>query len=150
MANTGKVLVLTLKEVHSTNGATTGNTKTNAVEDADYIAPYLDVTKCPITYTTTCPVVKATGLDDSLVFEFGLPNSTIFNPAIATVRVKIMLSGSPVDQVDFALPNSTDNYFTGTVTGLLTGTAYTIEIDYLNEASDVVGNCPSLANITTT
>lgn len=149
MANTGKVIVLTLKEVHSSNGEATGSTKTNSVSDADYISPYLDVSKCAITYTFTCPTVMATGGTLSITFEFSLPNSTLFNPDVSTVRIKAMLSGSPVSNVDFALPNANKNYFSGTITGLAAATTYTLEIDYLNGSSVVTGNCPSLGDITT-
>jgi hypothetical protein len=149
MANTGRVIVLTLKEEHSSNGEDTGNTKVNTVSDSNYISPYLDITKCPITYTFTCPTIMATGLASSIIFEFSLPNSTIFNPDISVVKVKAMLSGSMVSYVDFPLPNPDDNYFGGTITGLTGSVTYTLEIDYLNGSSVVTGNCPSLGNITT-
>ena len=149
MANTGKVIVHALKEVHSINGEQTGEIKVNQVGDPDYIDPYMDLVKCPVTTTLACPTVMATGATLSIVFEFGLPNSVLLNPSVATVRIKAMDGVVVVSSTDFTLPNSNLNYFSGTLTGLAASTEYTLEIDYLNGASTVIGNCPSLVAVNT-
>jgi hypothetical protein len=44
--NTGTKVVLTLRKY--VNGVATSETKNNTVGDPDYIAPYEDLTDCPI------------------------------------------------------------------------------------------------------
>lgn len=44
--NTGTKVVLTLRKY--VNGVATSETKANTVGDPDYIAPYEDLTDCPI------------------------------------------------------------------------------------------------------
>ena len=51
MANTGIKNVLTLRKY--LNGVATSEVKPNTVGDPDYIAPYEDLTDCPVTTTTT-------------------------------------------------------------------------------------------------
>jgi len=46
MANTGIKNVLTLRKY--IDGVPTNETKTNTVGDPDYIAPYTDLTDCPL------------------------------------------------------------------------------------------------------
>lgn len=150
MANTGRVLVITLKEQEIPGNIDTGNTKANVISDDDYISPYTDLTECPVSYTTDCPDIIATGLDDSIIFEFSLGNDVINNPAIKYVKVKLMISGVEQANSTFTLPITSENYFSDTITGLANATAYDIEIDYLAPNSSVVQNCPSLATVTTT
>lgn len=150
MANTGRVLVLTLKEVEDPGGTPTGNTKVNTVSDPDYIAPYDDTVLCPITYNTNCPVYyAATGLNDSIIFELSLDNAQVDNPALGFIKVKAMIGAVEQGNITFPLPNSTPNYFTSTISGLADSTAYDIEVDYLAPNTTLVTNCDLSLTITT-
>ena len=157
MANTGIETVLTLKEVEAPcpppfTGCVCAPgcpTKPNVPNDPDYIAPYQNLTNCPISYTTTCPDVVATGAALSVVFEFALLNSVIENPALDKVKIKAMLAAVEQGSVTFTFPGPSANWFSGTITGLAAATTYDIEIDYLDAADVVVANCPSLASVTT-
>lgn len=150
MANTGRVIVLTLQEEEVPGYIPTGNTKVNEVSDEDYIPPYIDTEACPVTYTTDCPDLIATGLDDSVVFEFALQNDVVLNPAIAYVKVKAMLVGVEQGNVTFTLPITAVNYFNDVITGLADSATYDIDVDYLDSSLSVVQNCPALASVTTT
>lgn len=151
MANTGRVLVLTLKEVSDPGDIPTGNTKTNVPEDPDYIPPYEDLSLCPLTYTTDCPsYYAATGLNDSIIFEFTLDNAIVDNPAIGFIKFKAMIASVEQGNVTFPLPNSPKNYFADTLTGLADATAYDLEIDYLSPSATLVQNCDLSLTVTTT
>lgn len=58
--NTGYVIVLTIVEIGP--DGPTGNTKINDPSDEDYIAPYIDLGACSISYDISCPDVAATNL----------------------------------------------------------------------------------------
>jgi len=151
MANTGRVIVLTLQEVTDPGGVPTGDTKNNVIEDPDYIAPYEDLTLCPIIYTTDCPTYfAATGLNDSIIFEFSLDNAVVDNPALGYIKLKFMIAAVEQANVTFPLPNSPKNYFSDTKTGLLSATSYDLEIDYLSPSTSVVATCNLATTITTT
>ena len=156
MANTGVKIVLTLKEVElpcPVPCTPTGATKPNVSGEADYIAPYIDTTACPIVAALDCPVpVVSTGFTDGdAEFEFFVTNSTLAVANLAKIKIKFMLAAVETASQVFVLPNTTPNYFSGTVTGLAASTTYDIEIDYLN-ASDVLlpgGNCATGETVTT-
>lgn len=151
MANTGRVLVLTLQEVSDPGGIPTGNTKDNIETDPDYIAPFEDTALCPITYTTDCPsYFAATGLNDSIIFEFALGNDIVDNPALGFIKFKAMIGAVEQGNVTFPLPNNPKNYFTDILTGLANATAYDLEIDYLAPSTALVANCDLLITVTTT
>jgi hypothetical protein len=140
MANTGRKLVLTLKEVQNPGSIPTGETKTNLSSDADYIAPYEDLDDCPVVYTLDCPSVEYSMNDDdtTLYYEFSLPNSVVDNPLLAKIRVT--LNTGPED--DFLLPNSTPNYFVGEFAGLNPLLVpYSIIITYLDSEDTVLQTC---------
>lgn len=149
MANTGRVITITLKEMELPANTPTGNTKMNVPEDPDYIGPVLDTLTCPLSFTTTCPVIIATGEMNSILFEFSLPNAVVNNPSIATVRVKALQGVTLTGLVDFILPKANPNYFSGEITGLTFAVTYTITIEYLNSSAVVIQSCPALATITT-
>lgn len=124
-------------------------TEPNQIGDPDYIAPYQDLVDCPVVYNTDCPIVVCTGASLSIVFEFGLGNAQIDNPAIDRVKIKAMLTGVEQGSVEFIFSaQTTPNYYAGTITGLAAATAYDIEIDYLLGVT-VVDTCPSLDTVTT-
>lgn len=158
MANTGILIPITIQQVESPcNPPWTGctcapgcPTKANNPSDPDYIAPFEDLTQCPIVYTTTCPDVVCTGLTTSILYEFALLTSVLNNPALDKVKIKAMLVGVEQGSVITVLStNVTLNYFSGSITGLVSSTTYDIEIDYLDGSNAVVANCPGLASITT-
>jgi hypothetical protein len=158
VANTGTQINLTLKEVEAPcpepyTGCTcapTCPTKPNSPSDPDYVPPFVNLTNCPVVYTTTCPAVACTGLTTSILYEFGLLNSVLNNPSLDKVKIKAMISGVQQGFITTVLStNPTLNYFSGSIVGLVSSTTYDIEIDYLDASNAVVSNCPSLASITT-
>jgi hypothetical protein len=146
--STGRVLILTLKEQQLPGYIDTGDTKPNVITDDDYLPPYDDLTECPIAFSTTCPEVIGTGLSTSIVFELTTENRARLNPALGFIKVKAMLVGVEQGSVTFPLPD-TDNYFSGTITGLASSTSYNIEVDYLSPTSVLVANCPGLLTVST-
>lgn len=144
MANTGKQVVLTLKEIYSYNNQPTGNTKPNVVGDPDYISPITDLTACPITYTTACPSVVATAQTNKVEYEFAVLNSVINNPTIKKIQVRLRQGVTTIDSHTYILPHS--NYFTGVLTAP-SGT-YSIEIVYLDISNAVLATCSGLATVT--
>lgn len=156
MANTGIEIVLTLKEGQMPCPPCTpltGNTKANMEGDPDYIAPYLNLTNCPITPTLDCPVaVMATGFTDGTAqFEFSVTPSALAVANLAKIKIKFMLATVETASFVFTLPHSPTNYFEDSVSGLAASTTYDIEIDYL-DSSDVLlpsGNCVTGVSVTT-
>lgn len=148
MANTGKKIVLTLKEVYDHNSSPTGTTKPNTPGDPDYIAPLTDGTACPITYTTTCPSVAIAtynSTDDTVEFEFAVLNSVLSNPAVAKVQARLKSGSTTVQGITYTLPHS--NYFAGFFTAISTPGTYGIDVAYLNSSNTEVSVCTGLATI---
>ncbi len=146
MANTGIKIVLTLEEL--LNGVPTGVTKVNAPGDPDYVAPFEDLVGCPVTYNLVCPDIYATGKAGLITFEFSLPNSTVNNPAIDRVRIQAIQTSTVIEQVEFILPNTTPNYFTGNISVLPAG-SYTLNIEYLLGGTSV-STCTGATSYTVT
>ncbi len=154
MANTGKKIVLTLNEVATPYppGTPTGNTKPNMIGDPDYIAPYNDLTACPVTSGTTCPELIATGGNDLIQYEFSMPPSVTSNPALAKVRIKVMDSGGVTELygITYTFPMSPQtNYKSATFTSVAAAN-YRIDAAYLDGADVVVTSCPNLTTVTVT
>lgn len=152
MPNTGVKLVITLREVEAPcpgDCDPTGNEKNNVIGDPDYIEPAMNLTSCPVTYTTDCPDVVATAGSTSVIFEFALPNSVVLNPALSAVKIKLSIASVEEASIVFDFPNSPPNYFTGILGGLTTITNYDFAIDYLDSGLSVVDTCP-LGTIATT
>lgn len=143
-SNTGRKIVLTLKEVDFNNAnMPTGQTKINAQGDANYIAPAIDVSACAITYTTDCPVDQVTTFaGDTLEWEFSIASSVKNNPSIAKIQVyaynldTASTEGSPIE---YTSPYDY-HYFSGEFTGL-TGSNYNIRIKYLDSSNAELQNC---------
>lgn len=148
MANTGKKIVITLKEVFTDNLEPTGETKINSPDDADYIAPSSDTISCPITYNTSCPTtIYCTNTEvGNVMYEFSLSNSVIKNPNVATVVVKLMSGTTVIDSNSFITSNLLSNYFSDTLITVANGT-YTISIDYLNSSNTVVTSCNDIKTV---
>lgn len=157
MANTGIEIVLTLKQVESPcpppyTGCTCAPgcpTKPNTVGDPDYIAPYQNLTNCPIVYLDTCPVPIYTVSSTTFEIEFSLDNAVVNNPSIKKIVLTISGTGGPFVHT-FTLPNSpSPNYFHNTFTGLTSATSYNLVITYLDASNTVVKTCPTI-NFSTT
>jgi hypothetical protein len=140
MPNTGRKIVLTLKERYVATHIATGATKPDALSDPDYIPPYIS-SDCAVTFTTSCPIVIATGGALQLEYEFAAPNSVINNPAIAKVKIKLMNGATVVSNLVVNLPHG--NYFSGTLSGPA-GT-YSMDIDYLDVSNTVLATCVGVA-----
>jgi len=155
MANTGQKVVLTLKQVDQDTGLPTGVTKNNVPGDPDYIAPYIDLTDCPITTSLLCPAdMIATGYTDGTAqFEFSLPPNTTNYPGLGRIKVRVMDSSpAEVTNVIFSIPNTPTNYFVGSVSGLSTATTYTLRIQYLDSSNVLLagGDCVTTSGTFTT
>jgi hypothetical protein len=138
--NTGEKIVLTLKQEISGSGIPTGLTKPDIIGDPDYIAPYVDLIACPITFNTACPLASGTSGSNSIEFEFSLPNSVVNNPAINLIKVMALSSsGFAPTSVSFTLPNTPTNYFHSTLFSL-GHAAYTLNIQYFS-GSNFVRSC---------
>lgn len=142
MSNTGIKTVLTEKEVYEDTGIPTGQTRPNDPDQPYYIEPYEDLTACPITYDTSCPLIAATGHVGTVEYEFHVPNSTLRNPAINSFKLKLMQGGTEHNVVNWTRPFQTANLFTGTITGVAAGT-YTVDMDWLNSGGTVIQICPN-------
>lgn len=156
MANTGIEIVLTLKEVLPPipPGTPTGNTKPNVEGDPDYIAPYQNLAKCPITYGDSCPSsIIETPTTSTLQFEFSLDNSVVNNPAIKSIKVSAELSGTEVTSTIFNLPNTpSPNFFINTLSGLASSTTYSLVVRYYsatNAGGSLTKTCPGVSFTTT-
>jgi len=159
MANTGIEIVLTLKQVAAPcpppyTGCTPapGNpTKPNVEGDPDYIAPYQNLTNCPITYDDTCPEVIYTPTSNSIMYEFSLENSVVNNPNIKKILITLTntTTSSSVTKT-FVLPNTpSPNFFIDTFTGLSGATNYDFVVSYLNASDTTVKTCPTINILTT-
>jgi len=147
MANTGNKIVLLLKQVDSNHGDTpTGLTEANTVDVAgsDYIPPYQNLTECPLSSPTTdCPIpVYVTNTSSTTVFnfEFSLNSTTFTNSNIAKITATITASGHPTYSVDFTMP-MTNNYFSGSFTGLSNASLYTLVLTYYDASNTLLQTC---------
>lgn len=150
--NTGEVHVLTLKEVNLNNNVPTGNTKPNTFGEADYIADYQDNVQCPITYTTDCPAdVTVTVTTTNATIEFGLDVNVTKNPALASIRARLVFGATQILQVVWNLPNTPNEnafFINAAVSGISSGNSIVCNIDYLDSANAVVQACPAAATVT--
>jgi len=144
MSNTGKKIVLTLKQVNSVTFVPTGNTEPNDPLNPDYIPPYTDFVTCPISNSLACPIPVFTGYTGSLGFEFSLFDSVVNNPSVSKINVVAISQSISIGSSSFSLPNITPTYFSGSI-GLSSG-SYTINIQYLS-GSTVINTCTNTASI---
>lgn len=154
MANTGRESVITLKELILPNPPEnpTGNTKPNVVGEPDYIAPYINLSHCPVISDTTCPYFLATGSVGTVEYEFTLLDSVLANPSVATVRVQLMDStNTTVQQVqNYSLPMTPDPNYKGAIFGSVAAGIHVMNVLYLNSGGTTVATCTNVATITTT
>lgn len=152
MANTGKKIVLTLKQVSDPGGVPTGVTKPNTIGDPDYIAPYTDLTVCSVTSDMTCPDLAVSGGVGTVEFEINVPGSVLLNATIAKVKVKLMASDDTTEITNkiIVLPfTPSPNYKYDSFISLSAATLK-IQVDYLNSSDVAVKNCTYPFNITVT
>lgn len=144
--NTGKKIVLRLKEVSNPGGTPTGNTKANVPGDADYIAPYQDLAACPVgSGSLLCPAVVLTdSAGVSLLYEFSMSSAAIANTAIGKVKVQVLSGSTEVAAEVFTRPFG--NYFSGAFAKPGSGT-YTLQVRYLNNIDIELAACPALATV---
>lgn len=138
MANTGVARTDTVEKV--LNGVDTGQILPNNPSDSWYIPPTINPTLCPVTYTTECPTPVITGRTGAFRYQFSLPNSSVMNPSVTSVRTRLTLAGSDVDTEIFTLPNVTPNFFDGTLAYISNG-SYVFNLDYLDGSSSVIQTC---------
>jgi hypothetical protein len=142
--NTGKTITVLLAQVDGNNGnALTGITKPNLIGDPDYVPPYINLTTCPVTVSTICPIDIITTYNvGALYYEASLASSVINNPAVDIIEIQAfnnttLVAEGPIDT--FTAPFAS-NYFSGDLTGL-GGTSYTIQIRYITAPSTVIQTC---------
>lgn len=135
MSNTGRKIVLTLKEIaHPAENVVA--TKANTLGDPDYIAPSIDTTDCPVTYTLNCPASLLIDTTTGYKYEFSLPNSTINNPSLHHIIVSVT-NGTNTYTQTFNLPFT--NYFSGNFVSA--GAGYTQTTTYYDSGNNVIHTC---------
>lgn len=139
MSNTGKKIVLTLKQVNSVTFAPTGLTESNTFGTPEYIPPYTDFIACPLTNSLSCPIIISSGFTGSIGFEFSLLSSTIDNIQLKSVNVIAISQSITRGSSSFVLPNATPNYFSGSIGSLVHGT-YTLNIQFVS-GSTLLSTC---------
>jgi hypothetical protein len=139
MSNTGKKIVLTLKQVNSVTFAPTGLTEPNSPADgASYIPPYNDFVTCPISYSLACPLPVFSSFTGSVGMEFSVYNSVVDNPNVSSIKVNAA-SQSVTHSLTFIPAAPTPNYYSGSISGLTTGT-YVMSIQYVS-GSSILSTC---------
>lgn len=147
MANTGKKIILTLKEIDTNApGDPPRSTKANNIGDVDYVAPYVDTEDCPIVYDTTCPLVVLIDKRNYLLFEFSLKDTVVKNPAIDKIKIDLMSGGSSIENQSYDAP-FTSNYFSGFFVKPAAGT-YSWTVSYLDSSDVVLKSCSDLSTFT--
>lgn len=144
MSNTGKKIVLTLKQINSTTFAPTGLTETNTIGTPEYIPPYNSF-DCAISNSLSCPLPIFSGFSGSIGFEFSTFTSVSSNPLVTSVNVQAISQSISRGNTQFILPNGTPNYFSGSI-GSLSHGSYTLNIQYLS-GSTALTNCASTSSI---
>lgn len=139
MSNTGKKIVLTLKQINSVTFAPTGLTEANTFGTPEYIPPYTDFIICPLTNSLSCPIIVSSGFIGSIGFEFSLLSSTVDNVQVKSVNVVAVSQSLSRGSSSFTLPNTTPNYFSGSIGSLSHGT-YTLNIQFVS-GSTILSTC---------
>lgn len=141
--NTGNVIVLTLQEVTDPGGVPTGQTKSNAISDPDYIPPFMDTGECPVVSDLACPTEDVTTFDSPILYyEFTIPNTVRFNPAVDNIAIYaydtnlLSRDGAPTVIADPTLTNFYDGSFAG-----LGGVSYTAEVVYRDSINAELASC---------
>lgn len=146
MSNTGKKIVLTLMQVNPVTFVSTGLTEANEPSSPDYIPPYNDFVTCPISNSLACPVPIFTGHSASIGFEFSLFNSVVTNPQVTSVKVLAISQSITRASSSFVLPNSTPNYFSGSVGGSLASGTYSVSIQYFSGSTSIT-TCTNTSSV---
>ena len=154
MANTGKEIVLTLKQIALPDppGLPTGLTKSNIIGDEDYIAPYINLGNCPVTADTTCPYFLASGLAGIVQYEFSVLPSVISNPSIDSIKIQLM-DGTGVtlqQETTFTFPMSPSTTYKAASFGSVIAGSHQLNAIYLDSVGGTVASCLNLQTVTTT
>lgn len=154
MANTGKEIVLTLKQVYEPCPPCnpTGLTKPNTIGQADYIAPYINLTNCAVTADTTCPYFLASGLAGQVQYEFSVLPSVLANTSIAAIKIQLgNADGSIIQQeTTFPFPMTPSTTWKQATFTSVTAGVHQMNAVYLNSSDGVVATCLNLQMVTTT
>jgi len=149
----GTLDVLTLKEINSSTGAATGNTKTNLSADPDYIAPYFDSDLCPVDYTLNPPsnvILTAKGARYAL--EFGLNDDVVMNPALAYVKatIKNLSTSSTVTTKTWTIPNipNRNAFIDNQAVTITVGSNISVDLEYLNSSSAPIATFTNIKSFT--
>ena|ERR1700749_1343989 len=145
MSNTGKKIVLTLKQINAQTFFPTGLTEPNTPGDPNYIPPYNDFITCPISNSLACPLPVFTGGTLNIGFEFSVFNSVISNPQVSAVRVTAISQSIDQGHVQFSLPHVPTNYFSGSINVSSAG-IYSMNIQYFS-GSSVLTTCTNTSSI---
>lgn len=139
--NTGYVIVLTIEEIGP--DGPTGNTKINDPSDEHYIAPYIDLTACPIVYDIVCP--DATFTNSTGEYEYSLKPSTGLNPAINNINLV------QVDTVTSSVLATTvvpkNLYQNGTLTKIGSN-PNRVDLIFKNVSNVTIGTCTNIFTLT--
>lgn len=144
MANTGKKIVLSLKQRSDYDGSYTGVTKANDPQDPDFIPPSVDTTSCPITSTLSCPTGVFTGYPGYIRYEFSIMNSVAANTSVN--KITITATGPNTISYTYISPATQNTYYTGDLSGAIAG-SYNITITYLNSSDTVLATCNTASGI---
>ena len=146
--NNGYVNYETLYEFDVATLVPTGNIKPNDPLDIDYIPPFFDVTLCPITYTSGCPITVRTippaPNNTVLTYELQFDASTVANPAISSIVVNLVNSTLSVDESSHTYNSPytefSDSYVSSGFTLSSPANTYTTRIEYYSGAT-LINTC---------
>lgn len=145
MPNTGKKIILTLKQINSSTFLPTGLTEPNDPSSPDYLPPVNDPIDCPISNSLVCPVPIIVGYAGAIGFEFSLFNSVVDNPQISSVKVIAVSQSATKGSSSFSLPNNPTNYFSGSIGTLIPG-SYSVNIQYFSGSTSLT-TCSNTSSI---
>jgi hypothetical protein len=150
MGNTGRKIILTLKEEFVFNGAPTGNTKPNTIGDPDYIAPIANSSDCPVTSDLACPSVVATyksfdGVLYKFEVEYSIPASVRNNPMVDRMVLSFNANGDPANSVKYYIYFPTGSYGHVEYSVGQGATNYTIQAYYIDNTNVVLKDCGDVA-----
>lgn len=148
MSNTGRKIVVTLKQFDQTTSTYPGVTKPNSPGDIDYIPPTQDLTECPLPTGYSCPVFAFVKGSDNFFYSFSLAPSNYANPAVLKVRVVVLLAGVPQLTINTLKSDTTSNFFSENPTGLVNGSTYTVNVYLLGTADAILQACVATATVT--
>jgi hypothetical protein len=154
----GTVDVLTLKQVNDNTMVPTGQTKPNSPSDPDYIAPYLDTTLCPVSYTLAAPsniILTASATGPRYSIDFGLNDDVVMNPVLASIVATIRNSttSSTLGTKTWTIPNGTspNAFFDAQIlAGISAGNTIVVDLVYRNASNVAIATYNNAVSVTAT